>query len=259
MGKTAERDGRTATIVIVACIVLIAALLLIYALPASRVKTVHVSYVGAARDKAAGMGLTDTDFVRASGVTGQKSGSKSEWEDQAKHGVASLGYFKLDEVRLSGSSANLIISARTPLATISTAGKYVTLDEDKYVLTISDRLTGTEPIKVFGAELRYPAQGEVTTGVNSRLDDALIIAKVIRDNGLTGVFTEISMLDNQEVRLATYKNVPVKINLRFDVATSLDIAKSMLDKGVNDGSIEVAGENGFHKPAPDFFQSSNGM
>ena len=28
---------------------------------------------------------------------------------------------------------------------------------------------------------------------------------------------------------------------------------------LNDGSIEVAGENGFHKPAPDFFQSSNGM
>ena len=244
---------------IVACIVLVAALLLLYVFPSSRVEKVYVSYVGSARDKAAGRGLTDMDFVRASGITGMKTGDKSEWEQQARRNIASMGYFKLDDVRLSGSNAYLVISVRTPLITVSTAGKYVTLDEDKYVLSISDRLTGTEPIKVFGAELRYPAQGEVTTGVNSRLDDALGIAIVIRDNGLTGVFTEISMLDNQEVRLSTYKGVPVKINLRFDVATSLDIAKSMLDKGVNDGSIEVAGENGYYKPAPDGFQSSNGM
>ncbi|MBR6499841.1 MAG: hypothetical protein IKT23_09170, partial [Clostridia bacterium] len=173
--------------------------------------------------------------------------------------IASMGYFKLDGIRVNGTSANLVISVRTPLVTVSTAGKYVTLDEDKYVLRISDVLTGAEPIKVYGAELRYPAQGEITTGVTSKLDDAIEIAKIIRDNGLTGVFTDISMLDNQEVRLSTYKGVPVKINLRFDVATSLDIAKSMLDKGVNDGSIEVAGENGYHKPAPDDFQSTKGM
>ncbi|MBR5986722.1 MAG: hypothetical protein IK019_09970 [Clostridia bacterium] len=259
MAKTAEKDGRTATLVIVACIVLIAALLIIYALPDSRVKNVQVSYLGSAREKAVNLGLTDADFVRRSGVTGQKIGNRSEWEKQAQRNIASMGYFKLDGIRVSGTSANLVISVRTPLVTVSTAGKYVTLDEDKYVLSISDVLTGAEPIKVYGAELRYPAQGEITTGVTSKLDDAIEIAKIIRDNGLTGVFTDISMLDNQEVRLSTYKGVPVKINLRFDVATSLDIAKSMLDKGVNDGSIEVAGENGYHKPAPDDFQSTKGM
>lgn len=259
MAKTAEKNGRTVTLIITVCIVFLLVLLVIYLLPETRVSQVQVSYLGAAREKAASMGLADADFVRRSEVTGQKVGAKAEWEVQAKRRIASMGYFRLDEVRLDGSSANLIISARTPLATISTAGRYVTLDEDKYVLSITDKLTGKEPIRVYGAELRYPTLGEVTMGVNQRLDEALEIAKVIRDNGLTGVFTEISMLENREVRLGTYSGVPVKINLRFDVATSLDIAKSMLDKGVDEGSIEVAGENGYYKPVQDTFQSINGM
>ena len=247
-------------IMVLAALALAVVAFLIFRGPA-RVKRVGVEYASGAQAEAYARSLTDYDFIRLSGITNQKMSDRHIWEEKARESVNATGYFVLKEIRVSGKqSVTLVIAAREPQMTLSTSGKYVTIDKDNYVLKVSDRVSANDPILVNGVALRYPTAGLITVAEDGqKLEDAREVASVIYANGYQGIFTSISVKESREVRLTTSKGVPVIINLRFDVLTSLDIAKGMLDSGVSDGLIEVAGTNGFYRPDAEETYSSKGM
>ena len=258
-GRKTDNTSRIA-IAVLATVAFIVLAFLIFRGPA-RVKRVSVEYLGNAQAEAYAKNYTEFDFIRLSGVTNQKMSERSLWEEKAKDVINATGYFILSEIRVSGKqSVTLLIAARTPQMTVSTSGKYVTIDSDNYVLKVSDRIADGDPILVNGVALRYPAAGQITVPEdNQKLEDAREVAGVISANGYQGIFTSISVKESREVRLTTSKGVPVIINMRFDVLTSLDIAKGMLESGVSDGCIEVAGSNGFYRPDAEEYIGSKGM
>lgn len=246
--KKKQDDSFKYALYVLGVAALVMAMVIFMRLSPAKVKHVNVEYLGASKQTAADRGFTDAEFIRRSGVVNLEMKRMKEWEESARDGIATTGFFRLDEIRVvSKQTISLVIAARQPLFTVRTAGKYVQLDQEGYVLRISDGFAQGDPILTSGIVLRYltigsPAQPED----NAKFEYAREVALAIMENGLSGVFKDISVKEQKEVVLNTYAGIPVTINLRYDALKSLDIAKAMLDSGINEGQIEVVGNYGYH-------------
>lgn len=246
MKRKAKVNPITAIILVT---VLVAAVILIYkGFINPKIKNIDVSLSPAAQSRMQKDGMTKTEFIRLSGLINKNYLTNKSFYESAKSRIDGAGYYILEDVRMVGhKSLTLVIDAREPLAVVATGGKYVAVDEEKHVLNVSmEKTEGL--ILINGVSLRNPKNGQVANEATDYLDDALAVASIIRRNNYGGVFTEISMRENKEVFLKTAVSVPVIINLRYDVLSSLDIAKSMLDKGITEGQIVVAGDYGYSIP-----------
>lgn len=246
--KKKQDDSFKYALYVLGVVALVMALVIFMRLSPAKVKHVNVEYLGSSRQTAADRGFSDAEFIRRSGVVNLEMKHMNEWQESAREGVATTGFFRLDEIKVLGKQTiALVIAARQPLFTVRTAGKYVQLDHEGYVLRISDSFGQGDPILTSGVVLRYltigsPAQPED----EGKFDYAKQVASAIAENGLGGVFKDINVKEQKKVVLNTYSGIPVTINLRYDALKSLDIAKAMLDSGINDGQIEVVGNYGYH-------------
>ncbi len=253
MKKQHEDHGYKYAIYLFGLLLLVMVVVIAMRSAPAKVKQVYVEYVDSARQEAYDRGFDDAQFIRRSGIMDREIKEIEKWRSGAAEGIAGSGFFRLDDVRVSGKQkVTLVISARSPLITVSTGGKYVVLDKECYVLKISDKRSSQDPILVNGVLLLYLETGRQANAEDAqRLAQALEIAEAIYQNGYKGVFTDITMQDQKFVMLNTAAGVPVTINLRYPVLTSLDIAKAILDTGVSGGKIVVADKYG------DYIQDDN--
>lgn len=229
-------------VLVVACIVALKELI------NPKIKYIDVSLTSAARSRMQISGMDETEFIRHSNLLGKNYLKHKGFYEDAKNRIDGMGFYILTDLKMTGRrSVTLFIDARQPMAIVSSGGKYITVDRDAHVLEIAmERTKGL--ILINGVVLKNPKTGQTASETTSYLSDALEIASIITENRYDGVFTEITMRENKEVFLKSNVSVPVIINLRYDVLSSLDIAKSMLDKGITEGQIVIAGDYGYSIP-----------
>lgn len=237
------------------------AVTVILAMPKS-IKEIDVSYVGNAQSRASALGFTDSDFIRASGLTGHKTNEIEELRQSVEDGMARTGYFVLNDIKkTSRTGVTICVEARMPYIVVSSNGRFYTLDRDCYVLRSGDKPTDGGQVIVNGVTLVNPVVGAQTVceGTDKRLESALQVAEVIIENGYLSRFPEITVQEDRFVYINSSSGVPVLINLRFDIQHSLEIAATILKEGVSGGSIKVAGENGYFIPDTDTSSGTKGM
>lgn len=248
-------------IVSVAAIAVI--ILLVWLIPGHEIEIVEVRFLGDAGIMAENLGYSDEDIIRMSKVRGEKYGDKIKLA--AGNAILASGYFIMEELKeVDNGCVELVISARKPLAVISSGGKYVTVDEERYVLKVSPVYDeNTEPVLVQGVSLMTPVAGLQVNPelIDEKLDNALAIAKVIRDRGYRSCFTGMTMQEKEFVTLSTARGIPVRISMRFDFAEDLALAWEILaeDPKLEKCTLEVVNGHGYVQPDDNGNYSIRGM
>lgn len=208
--------------------------------------------------KAQADGKQETDFVRQSGITGHRFKDLKDYRETAEKNIADWGYYVLTDIeKVKKNSIVLHIDVRQAAAAIGDGGRYCIVDKEGYVLGVETQKP-SDLILINGISLTVRKPGQKAADRRGYLEDALHIASIINEK-YKGLYTSFSMLEEQEVDLQTTSSVLVIINLRFDAADSLRIAKETMDKGVTDSQIKVAGIYGFQVPDQSMESIQRGM
>ena len=232
----------------------------------STVRQVAVKLSREAAQAASVKGFTDDDFIRQSGAINRKMSEISVWEKEAGDSIARMPGFVLQGiVKTSSSSVQLQIDARTPIAVLSTGSGYISIDADKYIIEKKTSYADGESILIDGISLRNPTVGQLAVDVSTddRLENALYVVKVLRDNNIIGYFTNIHMLGDQEVRLVSTYDIPVIINMWFKETFSSDLVATvrvLSEKGAQNLTGWIYAVNGniaWHEDA-DYFSPIKG-
>ena len=244
----------------VAAIIII---LLAWLIPGREIEIVEVRYLGDAGITAANLGYSDEDIIRLSKVRGEKYSDKLKLA--AGNAILTSGYFIMEDLKeVDNGCVEIVVSARKPLAVISSGGKYVTVDEERYVLKVSSVYDEkTEPVLVQGVSLMTPVAGLQVNPelIDEKFDNALAVAKVIRDRDYRSCFTAMTMQEKEFVTLSTSRGIPVRISMRFDFADDLALAREILaeDPGLKKCTLEVVNGHGYVQPDDNGNYSIRGM
>lgn len=244
----------------VAAIIII---LLAWLIPGREIEIVEVRYLGDAGITAANLGYSDEDLIRLSKVRGEKYSDKLKLA--AGNAILTSGYFIMEDLKeVDNGCVEIVVSARKPLAVISSGGKYVTVDEERYVLKVSSAYDEkTEPVLVQGVSLMTPVAGLQVNPelIDEKFDNALAVAKVIRDRDYRSCFTAMTMQEKEFVTLSTSRGIPVRISMRFDFADDLALAREILaeDPGLEKCTLEVVNGHGYVQPDDNGNYSIRGM
>ncbi|MBQ3667949.1 MAG: hypothetical protein II920_01855 [Clostridia bacterium] len=235
---------------IAAVVVILVIVLLVILFKPVRVEKVTVTYSGIAAQKAQNDGFSDIDFIRISGVTNRKMSEMNEWRISARDGIASLGGYELDGInKTSRTGVELVISARVPMAVISTGAGYLTIDSEQYIVEKKSTYTKGTYILINGVNLRNTTVGQIARdySTDGRLENAMKVLKIIYMGSWQNYFTDIYMADNKEVWLFSVYNIPVKLSLWYEDTMEKDIAASvqvLIEKGSQKASGEIIAVNG---------------
>lgn len=247
-------DSLTPLAKALAILMIAAVVILVLVFRNPKIEKVDIEYRGDALSTAQSLQMTDKDFIVISNVMGQGTRRGTDkLKLSAQNRIAQTGYFILEELQFTGEHrARLVISVRSPMAVISSGGKYVTVNTESYVLRVSSEYDSeTEPLLVRGVTLTAPVPGQkvYSDGTDERLEDALTIASIIYEKGYHDMFTDFSLLENRFVVLNTKRGIPVRMNMRFSPAEDLALAREMLnDTKLNNCHIEVENGNGYYQP-----------
>jgi len=202
-----------------------------------------------AASKAAEMGYSDSDFIKFSSLTGVETNDVDSMEQSVSEAITSnTGYFVLDSIRkITEDSIQLVLSAKQAAFSVKTGSNYIVIDSKLTILEVA-AAPKKDLINVDGITIKQDILGTTASDTDGKIKHALGILDVINQNGYNGIFTGFKMCDQKEVMLYTSSDVPVVINLRYSVDSSLAIAKSMLARGLSNGRIEVVNDYGYFIP-----------
>lgn len=229
-GKKTPPEHDRAAIVLGLLIAALAVVLIVHLTANATVKQVTVKYTQEAAKAASEKRITDDEFIRQAGIVSRKMSDIDLWREEAADNIARMPGFLLDSIKkTSNSSVQLVIGARIPVAVLSTGSGYITIDKDKYIIDKKASYSDGESILVDGISLRNPTVGQpaVDVSTDDRLENALYVINILRDNRLTPYFTNIHMLAENEVRLVSAYDISVIINMWFRETFAEDLTATV--------------------------------
>ena len=189
-----------------------------------RIKQVTVKLSEEARQKAVQENITEEDFIRNTRVMGQKIGEIEKLGQDAADTIMSMGYV-LDDIRkVSATAIEMHISARVPVAVVSSGGWYVYIDKEGYITDKKSTYTKGSSLLIDGVKLTNANVGlKAEDGsTDERLQNALTVVEIIRRNNWQQHFTDIYMRENKDVWLLSAYGIPIKMNIRKQFADTFE-------------------------------------
>jgi len=261
----ANRKSNVAPVVYIAAIAVLVVLILVRVLQPAVVESIEIAYSQDARSYCNQNNIGDDTIMRTVGLNQRSMSEFDSFREECEARIGHLyGYLFVQDVeKTDRTSIKITLGARKPVALIISGQNSVLVDEEGTILQKTSKTDDQSIIKINGfvvesATLNIKAEAKAVDGTT--IQDALKVAKVLRDSGYYSWFTDITVIDNSRIRLSTSKKVPVIIYLRFDVLKSLDIAYGILKDGVSEGgTITVTGDNGYYNPDDKAAVTTSGM
>jgi len=198
------------------------------------------------------LSVSDDEIIRASGLTmGAQIPSIAEMKEKVENSVNATGIVKFEDIkRVSSQCIEITVSAREAIAVIDSAGNYVLIDKDGYVMDIRTTLPTERIIYVKGTDIQTQEKGRKFVCYDEEKLNAIIeIALAIKNGGFSDTYDELNVKNKNDILLITAGNSQIiEIFDGSNISQKLLMVDELLKSGNTKGRISVSGDYAAYQP-----------